>query len=96
MKGSVYWDRFITNNDHQFFQDLFYSKTWKHFHFLLFVCTKNLFPFLEASAKFRMTKMFETQVHLFHAHADIKTGFTSFKSAFRNENIHEQKQGNCP
>ena len=36
--------------------------------------------------------MFETQVHLFHAHADIKTRFTSFKSAFKNKNIHKQKQ----
>ena len=40
--------------------------------------------------------MFETQVHLFHEHADIKARFTSFKSAFRNENIHEQKQGDRP
>ena len=40
--------------------------------------------------------MFETQAHLFHAHADIKVRFTSFKSAFRDENIHEQKQGDRP
>ena len=38
----------------------------------------------------------ETQVHLFYAHADIKARFTSFKSAFKNKNIHEQKQGDRP
>ena len=43
--------------------------------------------------KIQSDKIFETQVHLFHAHADIKARFTSFKSTFKNENIHEQKQG---
>ena len=38
-----------------------------------------------------MTKVSKTQVHLFHAHADIKARFISFKSAFKNENINEQK-----
>ena len=46
--------------------------------------------------KIQNDKMFETQVHLFHAYADIKARFTSFKSAFRNKNIHEQKQGDRP
>ena len=43
-----------------------------------------------------MTKASKTQVHLFHAHADIKARFTSFKSALKNESIHEQKQGDRP
>ena len=43
-----------------------------------------------------MTKTSKTQVHLFHAHADIKARFTFFKSAFRNENIHEQKARRMP
>ena len=43
-----------------------------------------------------MTKTSDTQVHLFHANADIKRMFTSFKSAFKNESIHEQKQRDRP
>ena len=43
-----------------------------------------------------MTKTSDTQVHLFHANADIKKMFTSFKSALKNESIHEQKQKDCP
>ena len=48
-------------------------------------------PSLETSTKFKITKASKTQVHLFHAHANIKTRFTYFKSAFRNENIYKQK-----
>ena len=35
--------------------------------------------------------MSETQVHSFHANADIKAKFTYFKSTFANENICDQK-----
>ena len=79
------------------FKDSFYSKTWKHFHFLFFIFFALKFiPSLKTLAKFRMIKTSKTQVHLFHAHADIKARFTSFKSAFKNKNIHEQKQGDRP
>ena len=33
VKGSIHRDEFITNNDHQFFQESHYSKTWKQFSF---------------------------------------------------------------
>ena len=36
MNGSVYQSGFITNNDHKFFHESRYSKTWKHFHFFAF------------------------------------------------------------
>ena len=44
VKRNVYQDWFITSNDHQFFQESRYSKTWKHFHFIIIfflfcVCT---------------------------------------------------------
>ena len=35
--------------------------------------------------------MSETQVHSFHANANVKAKFTYFKSAFANENIRDQK-----
>ena len=41
--------------------------------------------------------MSETQVHSFHANANIKAKFTYFKSASANENIRDQKTNkNCP
>ena len=94
VEWSVCWDGFITNNDHQFLQGSLYSKTWKHFYFFIF-CTE-IYSFLRTSVKIRVIDASKTQVHLFHAYADIKAKFTSFKSAFKNENIHEQKQGDRP
>ena len=90
-------DGFITNNDHQFFQESRYSKTWKHFfiifHFHFLHWSFSLFKNI---SKIKMTKTSYTQVHLFHANADIKRMFTFFKSAFKNESIHEQKQRDHP
>ena len=43
-----------------------------------------IYSFLETSARLIMTKIFETQVHSFHAHADIKVVFT-----FLKKHIHE-------
>ena len=41
--------------------------------------------------------MSETEVHSFHANANIKAKFTYFKSASANENIGDQKTNkNCP
>ena len=36
VKGSVYQGGFITNNDHQFFHESRYSKTWNRFSFFAF------------------------------------------------------------
>ena len=49
--------------------------------FALTLWSQNLFPFFlkKISTKFRTTKMSETQVHSFHANADIKEKFTSFE-----------------
>ena len=86
-KGSVYWGGFITNTNHQFFRE-FIQKLGNIFihHFFLTLWTWNLFPSLEISTKFVMTKVLETQVHSFHAHADIKIVFT-----FLKKHIHEWK-----
>ena len=54
-----------------------------HFHFLLYFMIMKLFLFRNIS-KIQNDKMFETQVHLFHAHANIKARFT-----FLNKHIHE-------
>ena len=60
----------------------------KHFHFLSFSLTLwswNLFLFRNIS-EIQNDKIFETQVHLFHAHANIKVRFT-----FLKKYIHEWK-----
>ena len=58
----------------------------QHFHFLLWLYDHEIYSFLETSARFIMTKVSETQVHPFHAHADIKAVFT-----FLKKHIHEWK-----
>ena len=69
-------------------------ETFSFFHFSFFGI--EIYSLFRNINKIQNDKMFETQVHLFHAYADIKARFTSFKSAFRNKNIHEQKQGDRP
>ena len=56
------------------------------FIFALNLWSRNLFLFLEISTKFKTTKMSETQVHSFHANADIKAKFT-----FLEKCIHRWK-----
>ena len=53
----------------------------KHFHFHFFAnfMIMKFIPFLETLARFIMTKVSKTQVHSFHANADIKAKFTFFK-----------------
>ena len=94
---SIYQEELTTNNDHQSFWNPRCSKLGNIFiFFALTLWSQNLFSLLEILAKFRTTKMSETQVHLFHANADIKAKFTYFKSAFTNENIRDQKTNkNC-
>ena len=87
MKESVYRDGFITNSNHQFFQDP-KSNIWTTFLFSFFALTLwswNLFLFRNIS-EIQNDKMFETQVHLFHAYANIKARFT-----FLKKHIHERK-----
>ena len=87
--GVFYQDEFITNSNHQFFQDP-KSNIWKTFSFSSFFFALTLWSWnlflLETSARFIMTKVSETQVHSFHAHADIKAVFT-----FLKKHIHEWK-----
>ena len=84
-KGSVYRDGFITNSNHQFFQDP-KSNIWTTFSFftLTFLIMK-LFIFRNIN-EIHNDKIFETQVHLFQAHANIKARFT-----FLKKHIHEWK-----
>ena len=85
-KGSVCRDRFITNSNHQFFQDP-KSNIWTTFSFFLsWFYDHEIYSFLETSARFIMTKVSKTQVNLWHAHADIKAVFT-----FLKKHIHEWK-----
>ena len=81
MKGSVYP---ISNNDHQFFQDSYCSKIWKHFHpyFFIFFCTEIYSPFRSIN-KIHDDKRHLKQVYSFHANADIKVKFTFFKKCIR-------------
>ena len=94
VKESVCQDGLITNNDHQSLRDPRYSELGNIFIFYFF--GTDIYSLFRNINKIQNDKMFETQVHLFHAHADIKARFTYFKSTFRNENIHEQKQGDSP
>ena len=73
----------VTNS----FENPIIQKKLDTFFIIIFLVTLwNLFPFLEISAKFIMSKVSETQVHSFHAHIDIKEVFT-----FLKKHIHEWK-----
>ena len=58
----------------------------RHFHFFSWLYDHEIYSFLETSARFIMTKVSETQVYSFHAHADIIRVSTFFK-----KHIHEWK-----
>ena len=73
VERSVYQDGFITNSNHQFFQDPRRSKIWKHFHphFFIFFCT-GIYSLFRSNNKIHDDKKRLKQVYPFHAHADIK------------------------
>ena len=58
----------------------------QHFHFLLWLYDHEIYLFFRNISEIQNDKMFETQVHLFHAHANIKARFT-----FLKKHIHEWK-----
>ena len=92
MKGGVYWDGFIPNSNHQFFQDQ--NQTFeKHFRFLCtdFMTMKFIPFFLEVSAKYIMTKASKTKSIYFMQMSTSKQCLDFSKSAFTNANIHKQK-----
>ena len=66
------------------------------FYFFIFIFCTKAYSLFKNISKIKMTKISGTQIHLFHANADIKRMFTSFKSAFKNGSIHEQKQKDQP
>ena len=66
------------------------------FYFFIFIFCTKAYSLFKNISKIKMTKTSDTQVHLFHANADIKRMFTSFKSAFKNGSICEQKQRDRP
>ena len=73
----------ITNS----FENPIIQKNLETFFYHNFLVTLwNLFPFLEISAKFIMTKVSKTQIHSFHANDDIKAVLT-----FLRKHIHEWK-----
>ena len=84
VKESVYYDRFITNSNHQFFQDPRCSKIWKHFHpyFFIFFCT-GIYSLFRSINKIHDDKRRLKQVYSFHVNADIKVKFTFFKKCIR-------------
>ena len=96
MKGSVYWDGFITHSNNQFFQDP-KSNIWTTFLFSFFFCSDFMIMkfipfFLEVSAKIPIDKSVQNKVHLFHANADIKAVFTFLKKHIHKwKKIHDQK-----
>ena len=76
----------ITNS----FKNLLIQKLGNIFYYFSFSFSAlKLILSLKNISKIKMTKTSDTQVHLFHANVNIKRLFTSFKSAFRNESIHE-------
>ena len=63
-------------------------ETFSFFLFLHWLYDHKIYPFFfKTSAKFRTTKMSETQVHSFHANANIKVKFTSLEKC-----IHRWKR----
>ena len=78
MKGSVYRGGFITNNNHQFFQDP-KSNIWTTFSFFaLTLWSWNLFLFRTIS-NICNDKRRPKQVYSFHANVDIKVKFAFLK-----------------
>ena len=82
----------ISDNDHQFFQDSYCSKIWKHFHLLFFI-----FFWIGIYSLFR-------SINKIHDDKNVKNKFIHFmqmltskqclhlsKSTFTNENIYDQK-----
>ena len=82
----------ITNS----FKDPFIQKLENIFIFFIFIFCTEIYSLLKTSTNIRVIDASKIQVCLFHAHADIEGRFTSFKSALRNESIHEQKRGDRP
>ena len=73
----------IFNNDHQFFQDSYCSKIWKHFHpyFFIFFCIEIYFLFRSIN-KIHDDKRRLKQVYLFHVNANIKAKFNNFQEVY--------------
>ena len=85
----------ITKNDHQFFRESYYQKLGNIF-FIIFALTLwswHLFPFLEISTKFIMTKGIQNKFIHFMRMLTSKQSLHFSISAFTNENIHNK---NCP
>ena len=82
----------ITNNDHQFFRESYYQNL-ETFFFTLALRLWHLFPFLEMSTKFVMTKSIQNKFIHFMQMLTLKQNLHFSRSAFTNENIHNK---NCP
>ena len=66
-------------------------ETFFHHFFALTLWSWNLFPFLEISTKFLMTKGIQNKFIHFVQMLVSKQSLHFFKNAFTNENIHKQK-----
>ena len=94
-KGSVYRDGFITNSNHQFFQDP-KSNIWTTFSFFfIWLYDHEIYSFLETSARFIMTRVSETQVDFIHMLTSKQCLYFS-KSTFTSAKILEQKTKRLP
>ena len=98
IKGSVYRNRFITNSNHQFFQDPRRSKIWKHFHpyFPIISFCTGIYSLFRSVSKIPDDKNIWNTSSFISCTCWHQALFTYFKSAFRNERTNEQKQEDRP
>ena len=72
-------------------------KTWKHFHHFLFFFALKFYSLFRNISKIQNDKKRETKALFFHANSLHQNDVYIFQeSALKNENIHGQKQKDCP
>ena len=89
---SIEMDSFLTMVTNSFENPVI--KAWKHFFYHFFALTLwswHLFPFLEISTKFIMTKGVQNKFIHFMQMFTSKQSLHFSRSTFTNENIHKQK-----